>query len=143
MNFPRRALLAAVILSACDSDGWIRPAERAVNDFHKRFDSADFTGIVGAAYSAFNNAPGREVFIARLADIHSKLGKVKRSHLYAWHSSPYDNNRPHEPKSELVLYYQTRFRNGEGKETFRYVLNDGSASLRSYEFMVDRIWWGQ
>ena len=143
MKFPRRALLAAVILSACDSEGWIRPAERAVNDFHHRFDSGDFTGIVGAANLTFKDPSGREVFIAHLADIHAKFGKLKRSHLYAWHSSPYDNSRPHKPTSELVLYYETRFRNGEGKETFRYVLNDGSASLRSYEFMVDRIWWGQ
>jgi hypothetical protein len=139
MNLPRLALLAAVMLSGCDSDGVTRPAERAVDDFHRRLDSVDFAGVVSAAHPEFKNAPGREVFIRHLADIHSKLGEVRKAHLYAWHSSPYDNSHPHAPKPELVLYYKTRFAHGEGDETFGYLLSDGSARLRSYHFMSDKL----
>lgn len=110
-----------------------------MDDFHRRLDSADFTGVVSASHPEFKNSPGRELFIKHLADIHSKLGEVRKSHLYAWHSSPYDNSHPHAPKPELVLYYQTTFAHGEGKETFDYLLSDGSAKLRSYNFMSDKL----
>lgn len=126
----RAALLLAAAVAAAGCSGVTKgkeDAERAVAEFHARFDEGRFEAIWDAAGEELRGGTAREEFVALLAAVRRKLGAVTGSTTRGWQVKSVNL------RTYVQLVQDTTFADGRATETFRFVVKDGRATLVGYD----------
>ncbi len=101
-------------------------AERAVTDFHRSLDKADFDAMYDATDPDFQTASTRQDFVAYVSAVHRKLGNIQSTTEQGWQVNTTTKG------TMVVLSYDTKFAGGDAKEAFTYKMNGDQALLRGY-----------
>jgi len=116
-------LVTALLLSGCNPLKNTAEAEKAVAEFHSRFDAEDFETIYATAHADFKAAQTKPKLIEFIRSVRDKLGKVKTAKRNGWQA------KSHNLKTYVILTYSTEFEHGSGVEKFTYRIVDGRAVL--------------
>ena len=132
----RNSLLGLGLLSlaGCDAgkDGAL--VQHEVGRFHQAYDGDRIEQIYNEATADLQKTRSKEDTIHFLEVLRQKLGKSKSSNQTGWRDNV--NTTGHT----YVVVYKTEFENGEGIETFNYLLADGSRpKLLSYNVNSDAL----
>lgn len=101
-------------------------AKEALNEFHANFNNKEFDAIFDSSHETFKEAVNRKDFIELLEAIYRKLGPTVESEGTGW------NVNTHNFTTYVTLTLQTTFSEGEGAETFRFIIEDKKAFLVHY-----------
>lgn len=121
--------LAAISLlfAGCGASKGKETAEKAVGEFHEQLDKENFKEIYSGTHADFKAASTEGDFVARLDAVHSKLGKLEKSDQAG---SRVNRSRL---KTNVVLTYNTKFSEGDARETFTYRIDGDHAQLYDYD----------
>ncbi len=126
------SLAAAASLAAgctCTCAGFAQgkeAADRAVSEFHERFNQGRFDAIWEASGDELKRATSQQDFTALLAAVRRKLGDVTGSTGRSW------NIRSFNLTTYVQLQHETTFSTGKAVESFQFVVRDGRATLVGY-----------
>ena len=129
-----RILVAAagivlLALSAAGCSGFTKGkehADRAVAEFHERFNRGEFEALWDAAGEELKRVATREDFTALLTAVRRKLGDVTGSTIRSWRVGSMDL------KTLVALQQDTTFATGKAIESFQFVVQDERATLIGY-----------
>jgi hypothetical protein len=132
-NMHRRAVVSVLVMvggtalmGCCDSKQAGRDAELAVQQFHTRYNAADYRGIYADATDNFKRASTEGDFVALLEGVRRKLGEHRTSTpgpyrlMTGTHGVTYTQS------------LQSEFVEGKGTETFVWHIADSRARLVGY-----------
>ncbi len=121
------AVLAAGCSFSCSGFGKGKEdADRAVSEFHDRFNQGQFDAIWEASGDELKRATPQRDFTALLAAVRRKLGDVTGSTGKGW------NIRSLNLTTYVALQHETTFATGKAVESFQFVVRDGRATLIGY-----------
>ena len=123
------ACLALVLLcaaGACDPRGRIEAAQRAADEFHRRYSAQQYAEIYQNTTSVFRNSASQQDFENYEKDVQAKLGTIKSTDLNNY-SVLYLFTGP-----MVRLDYQTTFAKGHAAESFEVRFKDGKPVIESY-----------
>ncbi len=123
-------LATATLGGGCTCAGFTQgkeDADRAVSEFHERFNQGQFDAIWEASGDELKRASSRQDFTALLSAVRRKLGDVTASTGRGW------NIRSSNLTTYVTLQWETTFATGKAVESFRFVVKDGRATLIGYD----------
>ncbi|MGA2764844.1 MAG: DUF4019 domain-containing protein [Spirochaetia bacterium] len=126
-------LLLCALLGSCGFRRSGIEAERAVRQFHARLDAGQLEMIYDQADDSFKTSTKKADFVANLRDIHSRLGKVRRTT-----TRGIQVNASPAQGSEVALAVETEFERGVAEERFLWHLQGDRAVLMDYRVDVKR-----
>lgn len=106
------ALAAMLALGGCN--GPATHATKAVDLFHQRLDAGEYETIWRESGPDIKATTSRESFIAMLALVHDRMGKVRETKQTGW------NSQMDTAGSLAELTHTTTFEKGVGEESFVY-----------------------
>lgn len=117
----------AYILTGCASMGKSKEtAERAVDVFHSKLDSENYSEIYAQADEGFKKASSQAELEKFLRAVHQKLGKVQTANQTSWLMNTSSDG------AFLTLTYNTTFVDGTATEQFVWHVTDDRAALFNY-----------
>jgi hypothetical protein len=127
------AVAAASAMTGCNAGRDTAVAEAEVARFHQMLDAGQYHEIYQATGSEFRNATSEEQLTGILAMVHDRLGRVQQATREGWHFNTTNGT------TRVQLNYNTRFATAPGTEQFVYTINNGAASLVSYDVHSDAL----
>lgn len=115
--------VVSLILTGCNPVKSTAEAGKAAAEFHALFDAENFEQIFDTAHADFKASKPKVDTINFLRLVREKLGPVKSTNRTGWQAKSFNL------KTNVVLTFDTDFKNGRGVETFTYRIADGSATL--------------
>ena len=128
MKKPYLLLLLFISLSLA-SCGWVKDtgqAKKKVEEFHTLFNNQQFQAIYDSADAGFKKASTEEEFRKLLEAIYKKLGKVTETKTVGFNA----NTNP--MGTYVTLVQETKFEQGKGTESFRFIIRRRGAALLAY-----------
>jgi hypothetical protein len=101
-------------------------AEKSIAQFHALYDQGKFDDIWKDADPQFRAASTRQKYDEFMGAVQRKLGKVKSTSNTGW------NVRSFNFKTTVIMAQPTVFENGQGTESFTFVVDGTNAVLVGY-----------
>ena len=120
-------LFFAVALSGCGGFTQGKPAaEQAIAHFHDLYNEGKLNDIWEKADSQFRNASTKQKYDDFMGAVHRKLGKVTSTSNTGWKVQSFNL------KTTVLMSQNTTFENGQGTESFTFMVNGTNAILVGY-----------
>jgi hypothetical protein len=119
-------VMIVALLAGCSMSADSKLAERAVPEFHRMLDAAQFDAIYNGAASDLQRMVTREKFVELLEAVHRKLGAATSSDRQTWKVN-YNTSGTY-----VTLTYHTIYAEGDATEEFVYHLQGEQALLAGY-----------
>jgi hypothetical protein len=116
----------ALFLTACSGGEDLAVAERAVSQFHGDLNAGRFGQIHDQAGNEWKNATTKPDAVELFSAVRTKLGAFVSGTQEGWRVNHGTGG------TSVVVQYRSRFRNGEGTETFTFRSNRDGAQLIGY-----------
>ena len=100
--------------------------ERAVRDFHNRFNQEQYHEIYTRADEGFRKAVSESEVTALFEAVHRKLGTVRNAQPTSWRVNATTSG------TLINLQYATEFTEGKGTESFVFMVHGNEALLYNY-----------
>jgi Protein of unknown function (DUF4019) len=111
---------------SCNMSERVAEGKQAVNQFHDRLNSEQYTAIYADTDQLFRKQSTEKNFTAVLSAVHKKLGVVKQSDEAAWRV----NTTTHG--TFVTLSYRTKFSEADATESFTWRVEAKERKLVSY-----------
>lgn len=115
--------LLLIVAPGCKVSPRVNEAEAAVQTFHQRLNSEQYSTIYLNTDETFRRTTSEVEFNQLLSAIHRKLGDTQVGDVQGWTVSP----------TIAAIVYRTKFAGGTATERFRWRIGDGKAWLVYYK----------
>jgi len=115
-----------MIASSCMFTKGKEVGERAVQDFHNRFNQEQYHEIYSKADDGFRKAVSESEVTALFEAVHRKLGTVRNAQPRNWRVNATTSG------TLINLQYETEFTEGKGTESFVFMVHGNEALLYNY-----------
>jgi len=119
-------LCCMLVVAGCSSSADISAAEREVEEFRKLMAAQQYAAIYAASTQDLKQAATEEDIGKLLDAVNRKLGKLASVEKSGWHVNVNTSG------TFVTLGYKSKYERGDATEQFVYRLENGKASLVSY-----------
>jgi hypothetical protein len=119
-------MAVSMMMPGCSISPDIEAAERAVSRFHEQLNARQFEAIYDEAAEEFRKTDSKEQIVRFLQVVAIKLGPVQSKKLVKWEISPSLSG------SNVVLSYETSFKEEIARENFVFKANGSRVELLTY-----------
>ena len=123
----------SLFLAGCHYSRGLDATDKAVDQFHDRFNEKEFEKIFDQASNEFKQAYDKKKSLKHFKKIYDYLGKVERTKRGGWavDIQPFG--------LEVTANFETAFERGSGKEKFVFLVGDEKVELMIYEFSSEGV----
>lgn len=123
----------AVFSIGCHYSEGLEATDKAVAQFHERFNNKEFEKIFDEASTEFRELYDKKRVLRDFDKIHEYLGKVKDTERKGWavDSEPFG--------LEVTANFETGFERGSAKEKFVFLVGEDRTELMAYEFNSENV----